>query len=90
MWTFERYQKWLARRTTFFIPGNTADAPDAESAGVSPAAASFPPAATTPPQTAGAPAKGTVPGVPPPARDGGPIEIEPVEGGLGEIIKKLK
>jgi twitching motility protein PilT len=90
MWTFDRYQKWLARRTTFFIPGKTADAPDAEPAEAASGLAMPTPVTPAGARTAGAVAKGAVPVAPSTSAPiGGPIEIEPVEGGLGEIIKKL-
>jgi twitching motility protein PilT len=86
MWTFERYQKWLTKRTRWHVPGQGDEPPDEETAEPVrgqdlpplPAAAAHPappPGAVTKPREATA---------------AGPIEIEPVEGGLKELLKKLE
>jgi twitching motility protein PilT len=73
MWTFPRYQNWLENKKNWYFPA-TEDKPDSEPA---------PTAAVVPaPQAAPGPAKAAKP-----ARDGRRIEIEPVEGGLGEVLK---
>jgi twitching motility protein PilT len=86
MWTFARYQGWLSKRTSWHIPSAADEAPDSEptdaddpSARVTPRATSEPPAAPASAPTS--PASPTLPA--------GPIEIEPVEGGLGAVLKKL-
>ncbi len=89
MWTFERYQNWLARRTQWHLPGKTDEAPDEQPAPRAPepilpstAAPWVKPAATG--ASSGHPAATGLEG-----RPAGPFEIEPVEGGLPELIKKL-
>jgi twitching motility protein PilT len=90
MWTFDRYQKWMTQRAHWFIPGKSAEPPDTDPS-EAPAAALPLPAVALAHKPAGASGKESIPPVPPAAgRAGGAIEIEPVEGGLGEIIKKLK
>ncbi len=88
MWTFERYQAWMSKRNQWHLPNADDEAPDREEAAgsdVSPAV----PLPVSPATRAAAPE-----GRPPvPAADSkrpaGPIEIEPVEGGLEELIKRL-
>ncbi len=90
MWTFERYQNWLSRRTRWHIPGQTDEAPDEEPAPRAPEPA-LP--STTAPWVKPTASGETVdsPGAAPrlAGQPAGPIEIEPVEGGLPESIKKL-
>lgn len=74
MWTFGRYQNWLEKKKEWHVPGPE-DKPDSEPAQ---------PAVVPPPA---APAK---PAAPKQSRDARRIEIEPVEGGLGEVLKKLE
>lgn len=87
MWTWTRYQSWLEKRTQWHIPDANEQA-EAESA---PEADALPPlqrasAAPKPARNVEKPASAA--GAP--ARTGRPIEIEPVEGGLTELIKKLE
>jgi hypothetical protein len=88
MWTFERYQTWLAKRTQWHIPDQAEEPPDdepVEAAGAS-ALPPLPVQRTKAGDTAaGAPIPSTSVG----AKPAGAIEIEPVEGGLDELIKKL-
>ncbi len=86
LYTFERYQGWMARRSKWHVPDASDEAPDDELAQPG-SARSLPPlpvrpAGPTPAAAPATPAK-TAPG----AR---PIEIEPVEGGLEELLKKLE
>ncbi len=88
MWTWDRYRRWLEKKTQWFVPGQSAEPPDSETneaeiAASVPAALPPLPAASKPakPEAVVAPKLAN----PPPGR----IEIEPVEGGLGELIKKL-
>ena len=74
MWTFPRYQTWLENKKTWHFPGPEPIEPDPEPEAAAPKTIS---AAKPPP-------------VPKPAQIGRPIEIEPVEGGLGEVLRKLK
>jgi twitching motility protein PilT len=83
MWTFQRYAKWLETRTNFFIPGQNAEPPDSEPAESLPAAAALP-ALTSAPKVVEKKAKA------PAAHESGRIEIEPVEGEFGKILKIKK
>src|SRR5436190_130423 len=87
MWTFQRYQTWLENKKVWHFP-NPDEKPDSEPSEVAPLPITPPPAA--PATTAKAP----LPERKPPALapgavspSAGPIEIEPVEGGLEELIK---
>jgi len=84
MWTFARYQNWLENRKTWHIPDASEQAePDAIEAGAgvgvvtSPVLHSAPSAVSAPPSPAASP------------KSSGPIEIEPVEGGLREVLREL-
>jgi twitching motility protein PilT len=89
MWTFDRYAAWLAKRTQWHTPENGEEEPDSEPPEGTPmavapaavAAGADPEVSSTPPvKRAGAE----------PRKSAGPIEIEPVEGGLEELLRKLK
>ncbi|MGA9779068.1 MAG: type IV pilus twitching motility protein PilT [Limisphaerales bacterium] len=80
MWTFQRYAKWLETRGNFFIPGQAAEPPDNEPPESLPAAATLP-AMTSAPKVE----KKARPHV---THESGRIEIEPVEGEFGKILKK--
>jgi twitching motility protein PilT len=80
MWTFQRYAKWLETRTNFFIPGQNTEPPDSEPAESFPVAAPLPNAAKSPKPEK----KSQTPAV----RESGRIEIEPVEGEFGKILRK--
>jgi twitching motility protein PilT len=82
MWTFERYQKWMANRTQWHVPTPEDEAPDREEA----AGSGIP--AQTPAKPVG-PSRPSEPAPTQAGQPGGPIEIEPVEGGLDEVIKRL-
>ena len=90
MWTWQRYQTWLENRKQWFLPDPL------ESAKTDPAMESAKPPPLTPAaaavKTSRVPERPTqaVDGAPTPARQSGRIEIEPVEGGLKEVIKKLE
>jgi len=79
MWTFQRYAKWLETRGNFFVPGQSAEPPDSEPAESLPAAVELPPAIAPKVE------KKTKPSG---AHEGRRIEIEPVEGEFGKILKK--
>jgi twitching motility protein PilT len=86
MWTFARYQAWLSKRTSWHLPNANDEAPDSEPKET----ASLPAAertSTKPPKLVNesqpAPASGIA------AKSVAPIEIEPIEGGLGAVLKKL-
>jgi twitching motility protein PilT len=87
MWTWQRYQTWVEGKKTWHVPGpeerldSEAEEPPAPlpaaEPGAAPASAGKPEAAPGPRKTAG-------------AKHAAPIEIEPVEGGLDEVLKKFK
>ncbi len=87
MWTFARYQSWMTKRTAWHVPGAGDDAPDTEPAEAAPMPG--------PERSAARLAKPMAePGASPAStgsamKPGAPIEIEPVEGGLGEVLRKL-
>ena len=80
MWTFQRYAKWLETRGNFYVPGQSAEPADSEPAESVPVSAPLPPVAIAPKVE-----KKTKPHG---AHEGGRIEIEPVEGEFGKILKK--
>ncbi|HEY0552231.1 MAG TPA: PilT/PilU family type 4a pilus ATPase [Verrucomicrobiae bacterium] len=86
MWTFARYQAWLSKRTSWHLPNANDEAPDSE-----PKETASLPAAE---KTSAKPTKPVTESLPAPAsgmaaKSAGPIEIEPIEGGLGAVLKKL-
>jgi twitching motility protein PilT len=88
MWTFTRYQQWMAKRAAWHLPNVTDEAPDSDPT----EAKSIPSALPSAPQTTDVdPARALVQPAAPtkPHPPSGPIEIEPVEGGLNELLKKL-
>ena len=88
MWTFERYQAWLARRTQWHLPDKADGAPDEE-----PARSLEPTSLTgaTPSTKPLASIRSAIPpaGPLPSAKPEAPIEIEPVEGGIEAVLRKL-
>ena len=86
MWSFQRYAKWLDNRTSWSVPAQISEPPDNEPAETATGASPLLPSATapkSPKKSAGlTPASA--------AKEGSRIEIEPVEGGLGKILKKLE
>jgi len=82
MWTFQRYAKWLETRNNFFIPGQAVEPPDSEPSESLPAAAALPPMAIAPKVEKKTKAPDTT--------ESGRIEIEPVEGEFGKILKIKK
>ena len=87
MWTFQRYRTWLDNRTNWAIPGQSPESPDGEPA-ETPAAAPGHPAFPVAAKAAGPLKKpGAAPSGPAP-KSQGRIEIEPVEGEFGKILKR--
>lgn len=89
MWSYERYQAWMAKRTQWHVPNSADEAPDQEdemTADESLPSASIPEQVAVKPSLR-LPTSIGIPSNPKPA--GGPIEIEPVEGGLEALIKRL-
>ena len=87
MWTFARYQNWLENRKAWHIPDASEQAePDAFETGAAAAAASN---LSAPPAGTGTTKATPSPGAPVISKSGAPIEIEPVEGGLREVLREL-
>ena len=74
MWSFARYQNWLENKKNWYLPAAD-DKPDAEPTQ---------PAVALPAPVAARPAATKQP------RENRRIEIEPVEGGLGEVLKTFE
>ena len=85
MWSFQRYRTWLDSRKNWHIPDENSEAPDSESSDALPSADPLPPMPAAP--KAGKKAEPPPPSAPKPA---GRIEIEPIEGGFEDILKKLE
>jgi hypothetical protein len=84
MWTFQRYRTWLDNRKQWSFPENAAEPPDEE-----PVEPTEVPEALPKPAAAKAPVeKAPVPAAAPVAQPGTRIEIEPVEGEFGKILKR--
>jgi len=84
MWTFQRYQTWLESKKTWHFPGPEPNEAPAEAE----ERLSFP----SPPGAKHPPIHSSKdPSAPPPkpSPSGEAVEIEPVEGGLDEVLKKL-
>jgi len=75
MWSLARYRQWLDSRKTWHREGDEAEAPDIEPLETAPATL---PHLAPAPKPAGKPAA---------SKTGGRIEIEPIEGGFGRILK---
>ncbi len=95
MWSFARYNKWMEARTNWFLPGQSGEQADSD-ADVAGAAAdgsvsysSAPPILYLTKDPAG-PKKPGAPGAGGAGQERGRIEIEPMEGGLEDILKKMK
>ena len=88
MWTWQRYATWLENKKNWHLPDGT-EQPDSEPAELSHAPAMLPPIAHAP-KLAKQETKAPLASPTSPAKPAGRIEIEPVEGGLDELIKKLE
>ncbi len=86
MWSLQRYRNWVENRTHWFIPGQSPETADAD------VPATEPPPAPPPvfPIAPKAPKPVHKPAAPQPAggKAGARIEIEPVEGEFGKILKR--
>jgi twitching motility protein PilT len=92
MWTFIRYRSWLEKKTNWHNPGQGVEPPEASPEPLPIRTSPFisPGEITSKPQTAW-----PTPDTQTPAKVQGPepvhrIEIEPVEGGLDEVLKAWK
>lgn len=87
MWSFQRYRTWLEGRTNWSILGQSAEPADNETPETVSAPAILP-AFTGAPKSP-KPEKKVLPETPAPShRSGTRIEIEPVEGEFGKILKR--
>ena len=88
MWTFQRYRNWLDHRTAWHIPGENPEPPDSEVSEPGQAAPILP-TFTTAAKSAKAESK-AAPALAPgsSAKPPGRIEIEPIDGGFGKILKR--
>ena len=87
MWTWQRYRGWMEKRKQWFSPDAAADSADEEGSDVGVTA--LPPArpaSGTKPSPAGTAKTSTSR----PPIDADRIVIEPVEGGLEDLLKKLE
>ena len=85
MWSLQRYRNWLDTRKNWYVPGQGPEAPDSEPA----EAVQAPPSMPVLPSKPRGPAETPAPAQPQP--DVGTkkrIEIEPVEGEFGKILKR--
>jgi len=82
MWTFPRYQAWMAKKADWLNPGPLVAAP--EPAETDSRMVKLPPLRSDRPRTA------VEPGAKPASTSAGRIEIEPVEGGLDDVLKELQ
>jgi hypothetical protein len=87
MWTWERYRRWMEKRSQWHVPDQTDEAPDSEAEAGDPSSLTKPASPTAAPVSA--------PVEPQPASKlsmtgpGSRLEIEPVEGGLAELARRL-
>ena len=91
MWTYQRYQAWLENKKSWYLPGD-AESPDSEPV-ESLEPASLPMRRTLAPGAVSAEVKKEKTSLlqsSPTSAPGGPIEIEPVEGGLDQLFQHLK
>jgi twitching motility protein PilT len=85
MWTYQRYQTWMENKKNWFIPGET-DAAEADPTEVPPPISLQRPAGPK----SSEPANPSIKATPAANKPSGPIEIEPVDGGLEELLRKLE
>jgi len=88
MLSFQRYRTWLENRKTWSLPAQDVEPPDSDSGEAAALPVTTLPVFTTPPKTA-QPLKKPAPAPAPSSNPGsGRIEIEPVEGEFGKILKR--
>jgi len=85
MWSFERYQTWMNKRAQWHKPDTEDEPPDQEEVAPGETTLTFPTPVKSIPTAASSSPVLAAPTKPP----GGRIEIEPEEGGLDEVIKRL-
>ena len=84
MWGFQRYCKWLETRTNLFVPGQASEPPDSEPGEATFVAAPLPSASAAPRTEK----KSRIATPAPRAQESHRIEIEPMEGEFGKILKR--
>lgn len=87
MWTFDRYQRWLDQRREWHLPAPAAD-PSAASE-ISSGGPAIERAPQDPPLPGGEAAASTAESKDKAGRASGPIEIEPVDGGMAAVLRRL-
>lgn len=87
MWTLQRYRAWLDARKNWFIPGKSSDPADTEP-GEAPPPPAHPPAFPLAPKPSRSEPKHVSPSHTPGGKSSTRIEIEPVEGEFGKILKR--
>jgi twitching motility protein PilT len=87
MWTLDRYRRWMEQRTDWVTPQPEAEIPDANPVDDG-TKDPMPPLLATPKSKAAL--TPTAAQRPTSASESGPIEIEPVEGGLEGLIRELE
>jgi twitching motility protein PilT len=90
MWTFQRYRSWMERKRDWHVPSAQDETPDSEPVEENTDGIAASPA--SPSQQPGRPASDTSTSPPQPSRQKEPrspgrIEIEPVEGEFGKILR---
>jgi twitching motility protein PilT len=88
MWSFERYQAWMSKRSEWHVPGADDEAPDREEVAGGNEPLPLSPSDNPAPCAASPETRPPVPSANPKS-PAAPIEIEPVEGGLEGLIKRL-
>jgi twitching motility protein PilT len=88
MWTFQRYAKWLDARTNWVMPDENPEPVDSEPSETMSFPTSLPPVVSAPKTFKKSPGAGMTPN-PAAVAEKSRIEIEPTEGGLEDILKKL-
>jgi twitching motility protein PilT len=84
MFTFQRYQNWLANRKDWHLPPAQPEPVEGETT------PEIPPASLSPSASSSVPSERATPSRPgDKSKTGGPLEIDPVEGGLDAVLKKL-
>lgn len=86
MWTFQRYQSWLTKRSKWHVPSLEEESLDEDDVASSSATLAAPQSSDLPRPTT----PSVTPCPPTPAKSAGRIEITPVEGGLEGLLKRLE
>ncbi len=90
MWTFQRYRTWMEKRTKWFIPDSPSELGDDDVNEAPIADAPLMPPMPSVTTRAKFPATASLSSLTQQHPKSGRIEIEPVEGGLETLLKKLE